>query len=436
MPALPARVQRLVVAQEQESEQLIGWVQLLVVGLFCTLYAVAPRPDDRLMSTLLEPVPAALGLYFAFTVARLLLAYRGSLPDWLLLVSILADVGLLAGLIWSFHLQYAQAAPFSLKVPTFVYLFVFVALRVLRFDVRYVLVAGLAAALAWLGLAAVVLWTSGTGVITRSFVEHLGSNRVLIGAEVDKVVTLLLVTGVLALAVTRARRLVVAAVRGEAAVADLRRFFGQGVPDAVVGAEAQAIAGHAHAREAAILMLDIRGFTALSARLAPEDVVQVLTRLHARIIPAVRASNGVVDKFMGDGVMVTFGAVKPSMRAAADALEALERVMAGARAWEAEAAPAGLADSISINGAVVAGRVVFAIVGAGDRLEYTVIGEAVNLAAKLEKHNKVESARALTTGATYALACAQGYVPAATVRKLPGRQLAGVTAPLDIVALA
>lgn len=432
---LPLRVQRLVEAQEADSERLIGWVQLVVVSLFATLYAVAPRPHDAPAAMLLEPVPLALGAYLAFTLGRLSLAYRGALPAPVVIASILADVGLLIGLIWSFHGQYGQPPPFSLKVPTFVYLFVFISLRVLRFDARYVLAAGLSAAVGWVGLVAAVLWQSGTGLITRSFSEHLSRPLVLLGAEVDKIATLLLVTAVLALAVARGRQLFIAAVRGEAAVADLRRFFGRGVPDAVVDAELEANAGLAHERNAAILMLDIRGFTQASAELAPQNVVALLTRLHARIIPPVRQHGGVVDKFLGDGVMVTFGAVATSQRPAADALAALEAILAEAAAWEAETGNEIGGRRLAVNGAVAAGPVVFAVVGALDRLEYTVIGEAVNLAAKLEKHNKAEGTRGLTTAATFALARAQGWTPAMRTEPRPQRLVAGAGAPMDLVAV-
>ncbi len=433
---LPYRVQRLVEAQEAESEQLIGWVQLLVVGLFAILFAAARRPNDAPMAMLAEPVPLALAAYATFTMVRLALAYRGPLAAPVLVVSIVADVGLLIGLIWIFHGQYGQAAAFSLKVPTFVYLFVFIAVRVLRFDWRYVAAAGLAAALGWLALVLAVLWTSGTGVVTRSFVEHLSQSRVLVGAEVDKIATLLLVTGVLSLAVARGRRLFVAAVRGEAAVADLRRFLGRGVSDTVVDAEAQANAGLAHERNAAILMLDIRGFTPLSARLTPKQAVEVITSLHARVITIVRAHNGIVDKFMGDGIMVTFGAVRVSQQPAAEALAALDAILPEAEAWRADIEALHPGERLAVNGAVVAGPVVFAVVGALDRLEFTVVGEAVNLAAKLEKHNKVERTVALTTVATLAMARAQGYAGAVHAEIRPDRQLAGATQPIDLVVIA
>lgn len=433
---LPARVRQLIAAEEATAERLIGWVQLTVVTLFATLYLAAPRPDDAPASMLFDPVPLVLAGYAVFTAGRLALSFRGPLPGAMLAASIAADVGLLMALIWMFHGQYGQEPAFSLKVPTFIYLFVFIAVRAVRFDARYVIFAGLAAALAWAGLVASVVWAGGTQSITRSFTAYMSGSKVLLGAEVEKVATLLLVTGVLALAVARARRLFVAAVRGEAAVSDLSQFLGHGVSDTVVGAEARAEAGLAHERDAAILMLDIRGFTALAASRPPQQVVTLLTRLHARIIPVIRAHNGVIDKFLGDGLMVTFGAVKPSNRAAAEALAAVDAVMEAARRWEADVARDGEARPLAVNGAVVAGQVVFAVVGAGARLEYTVIGEAVNLAAKLEKHNKVERTRVLTTAETFAMALAQGYRQTARHEARAGCEIAGAGAAADLVVLA
>src|SRR6516165_4605616 len=89
--------------------------------------------------SMLAPVPMALSGYAAFTAARLWFAHRGFLPGWLLVLSMLVDTALLLGLIWAFHFQYKQPAAFSLKVPTFVYIFAFIALRALRFDHRYCL---------------------------------------------------------------------------------------------------------------------------------------------------------------------------------------------------------------------------------------------------------------------------------------------------------
>jgi adenylate cyclase len=433
---LPSRVVSLIRAQEERSEQLIGWVQLGLVITFTALFLIAPRPADAPLRMLLEPVPLTVAAYFLFTIARLAMSYRGRLPAWLLLLSILADTALLLGLIWSFHIQYNQPASFSLKVPTFVYIFVFIALRALRLNYRNVLIVGVAAAAGWASLVAAAVMEGGEAAITRNFVTYLTSNRILIGAEFDKIVTILVVTAVLALAVRRAHQTLVTAIREETAGREVRRFLSPGVAEAIVRSETVIEAGHAVERDAAILMLDIRGFTRFATTVPPQAVVQMLTSFHARVLPLIRTHGGIVDKFLGDGVMATFGAVEASRMAAADALRALEAILTEAKSWQESLAASGAGTALAVNGAVAAGPVVFATLGSGDRLEYTVIGEAVNLAAKLEKHNKVEGTRALVSADSYERAIAQGYLPRATHVRRPAARVAGAGEPIDLVVFA
>lgn len=146
--ALPERVRAAIRAQQDRSEILIGWIQLSVVVLFGAFYALSPKTFDERVG--FEPVPWALAFYLSFTVLRLVLAHRTRLPGWFLALSTVVDIALLLTLIWSFHIQYLQPPSFVLKAPTFVYLFIFIALRALRFEARYVLLAGAAAAL-WAG---------------------------------------------------------------------------------------------------------------------------------------------------------------------------------------------------------------------------------------------------------------------------------------------
>ena len=83
---LPARVRSTIARQEEDSEKLIGWVQLAIVIVFTVLYTVAPKTFDE-RAALFEPVPLALGGYALFTLIRLALAYRKRLPDWFLYLS-------------------------------------------------------------------------------------------------------------------------------------------------------------------------------------------------------------------------------------------------------------------------------------------------------------------------------------------------------------
>jgi adenylate cyclase len=109
--------------------------------------------------------------------------------------------------------------------------------------------------------------------------------------------------------------------------------------------------------------------------------------------------------------------------------------MVASSTWAAERRAAGLAP-LEIGLAVAAGRVVFGAVGDGERLEFTVIGDAVNFAAKLEKHNKEERTRALTDAGTYALAERQGYLAPVRHERRRGRTVGGVAESVDIVVLA
>ena len=313
---------------------------------------------------------------------------------------------------------------------------VFIALRTLRFDFRYVVTAGLAAALGWTLLVIVAIQRSPAGAVTRNFTSYVTGNSILIGAEFDKIFAVLMATAVLGLAVHSARQILVTAVREETAGREIRRFLSGGVADAIARSDTRVEAGQAAERDAAVLMLDIRGFTAFSKTVTPAVVVEMLTRFHARIVPMIRANGGVVDKFLGDGVMATFGAVAPSGTATADALRALDAIMGEAELCCDPRTGSGTAVSLEINGAVAAGRVVFATLGYDDRLEYTVIGDAANLAAKLEKHNKIERTRALVAGATFDLALAQGYLPERKPEWRRNVQIAGISGSIDIVVMS
>jgi len=431
---LPERVRRAIQEQGDQTERLIGWVQLAVVLTFAALYAISPKtfPAEQPF----RPVPWVIGAYMLFTLLRLFLAHRISLPDWFLLVSIFIDMALLFGLIWSFHLQYMQPPSFYLKAPTLLYVFIFIALRALRFEARFVIAAGVAAVLGW-GLLVVYVIRADpqNNMITRDYVAYMTSNSVLLGAEFDKMITMAVVATILAVALIRGRRLLERAVTEGVAARELSRFFAPEIAQRIRGADQRIAVGSGEFREAAIVNFDMRGFTRLAETRPPDEIIGLLAEYQHCVVQAVQANGGSIDKFLGDGIMATFGAATPSPSYAADALRAVDRALADADDWRATRRARDL-PCPEVNAAIASGRIVFGAVGDESRLEYTVIGDAVNLSAKLEQHNKTLSSRALCDGATYALACAQGYRPRPGQTRKPDERVAGLAAPVDIVVLA
>jgi len=429
---LPERVKGAIRAQQDASEVLIGFVQLAVVLIFGTLWAVSPK---TVSSEAALPVPITLAAYLVFTLIRLFLARRRRLPEWILALSVVIDMALLLGLIWTFHIQYDQPPSFYLKAPTLLYVFIFIALRALRFEARFVILAGLVAATGWgLMILYVVFEDPANMMITRDYVVYMTSNSILLGAEFDKMVSILIVTAILAVAIHRARLLLVRSIAEETAARELSRFFSPEIAERIKSSEEQITAGQGVFREAAILTVDVRGFTRLAQEHPADEVMALLTEYQRRVVPVVQANQGVIDKFLGDGILATFGAAAPSSRPAAEALTAVAGILAAIDDWNQTREAAGQ-DPVRIGAAVATGRVLFGAVGDETRLEYTVIGEPVNLAAKLEKHTKAEGVRALTTLEAYERAAAEGYRFTGKLDLRRRRPVEGVNDPVDLVVL-
>ena len=404
---LPTRVKDTINQQDATSEVLIKIMQLMLVGFFGFLYFISPKTDSNTEFTL---VPLVLTLYLILTIVGLIWSIRTRLPDWAVYISIFFDIGLLILLILSFHIQYGQPASFSLKTPTFLYIFLFIALRALRFQPRFVLAAGVIGALGWIAMIFYVITINPEDtMITRNYITYLTSNSILIGAEIDKIMTILAVAGVLAMVLFRGQRLLFSSVEAETAARDLSRFLDGSVAEQIRGAEQQIAPGEGIKRDAAVVNVDIRGFSLLAAEIDPSEVVTLLGEYQARIIPIMLEHHGSIDKFLGDGIMATFGAVQISETYAADALRAIDDIMTACDEWAAERVARGV-PPLAINASVAVGPIIFGAIGGEERLEYTVIGSTVNLSAKLEKHNKQLGVRALATQATFSLAQKQGYI--------------------------
>lgn len=212
------------------------------------------------------------------------------------------------------------------------------------------------------------------------------------------------------------------------------RFFAEGVAKKIADSHNKIKIGEGEAREAAVLFVDLKSFTHLTKQAAPNEVLQLLGEYQTIVVKAVTNHDGDIDKFLGDGIMVSFGAATGNSTYAREALSCAEEIVTELDKWRRRRDALGMiAPEVGIGIAV--GEVIFGAVGNDARMEFTVIGEAVNLASKLEKHTRKEKADIITTRKTFDLGAAQGYVPSGVPEIISKVVLRGMVDPLDLVIL-
>jgi adenylate cyclase len=128
------------------------------------------------------------------------------------------------------------------------------------------------------------------------------------------------VTLLLAIAARRAQSLLHRSVAGQAAADQLSRFFAPDVAASIVSSNEILQPGQGRQTEAAAMFIDLRGFTRMAATLSPSNLLALLAEYQRIVVPIVQRNGGSIITFLGDGVMITFGATRPSSTYAADAM--------------------------------------------------------------------------------------------------------------------
>lgn len=135
-------------------------------------------------------------------------------------------------------------------------------------------------------------------------------------------------------------------------------------------------------REVTVLISDIRGFTPLTEKLGAAEVVELLNEYFTLLVDVVIRHEGIIDKFMGDAILCYFGAPVPLPEHRARAVQAALAMQEALGAWNVRRLAAGL-PVVATGVGIASGKVIVGNIGSPQRLEYTVIGDAVNLASRL-----------------------------------------------------
>src|SRR3989454_56805 len=199
---------------------------------------------------------------------------------------------------------------------------------------------------------------------------------------------------VLAAAVVRSRSLLRRQVADHLARANLARYFSPNVVDVLAGAGPTGTA--ARHQRVAVLFADVRGFTRISESVGAERTMAFLQGFHERVTRVVFEHGGTLEKYIGDAVMATFGTPSSGPDDAGRALRCAVTLAGETSRWSAERVARGELP-VEIGIGVHYGNAVVGSIGDGQRLDYLVIGDTVNVTSRLERLTREMDAQIVVT---------------------------------------
>ena len=372
-----AELGRQILASEKERASLqaiIGVALLLIVGVVSAVQIAAANPLPALKLALLM---VATVIIYELAMRQLFDRYLRrdrQVPTAIRYVNVAIETSFPTILLAAF--TQAMPADIALSSAAILSYFFFIILSALSLDFRLSVFAGVVAAAGYLALFLIVreqlpFWPSQPP--ERKIAYIMRPVFLLVGGVIAGLVAARIRSGILrALHAADERRRVV-------------QMFGQHVSPAVVNQLlAQPTGIQSELRDVCILVLDIRDFTAFAETASPDAIVNYLNRLWSKAVGIVNRHHGIVNKFLGDGFMAVFGAPLVAGNHCQNAINAARELVADIK----RATDAGEIPPTRIGIGLHSGEALVGNIGSAERREYTVIGDVVNVAFRIEQLNK------------------------------------------------
>ncbi len=334
---------------------------------------------------------------------------------------------------WPVAMQY--------RFDNFLYFFVILAAGTMAYSWRTVIAIGTWTTGMWLTGLALAWWFSTpvaglSEAATDAFagypgvIAFLDPNSFMLNLRLQEVIVFLLVAVTLGFSARRFDRLLLSNAGLERERANLSRYFSPNVVDQL--SQNDEPLKQVRSENVAVMFIDIVGFTSLAEGRDPRDVIELLRGFHGRMEREVFRCDGTLDKYLGDGLMATFGTPVSGECDASNALTCARAMCKSLALWNIDRRGAGEPEIIMGIG-LHYGEVVLGDIGA-NRLEYAVIGNAVNIASRLEKMTRTLNAGIVLSAALHDRAVEEGVDPALLdgLVKHPDQDVRGIASRIDV----
>lgn len=396
---------------ERETDTLLAYLRTFVfIGLALVFWTTGTLAHEHMAMFSV----AGLGMLAA---ASLALAWSGYFRPWMPWVFATLDVGLLLHCLGLMSL--AMGMPFAdiLDTPEASLVFLLLATAAVRQRPFLVLYTGTLFIAGW-----VALWAT-TGVASSAAFPIRG-----VADEIIRLAIVALISAILFVAVERTRRILTVSIREAHLRTNLARFFSPVMADELARFEQSATPFKV--QKAAVMFVDVRGFTSMAESMGAGELAIFLNEYRTRMALQVTEHGGIIDKFIGDGIMAVFGVPQPRKQDALNAVQCALAILAASDHLNVERAAERLLP-VRIGIGVHYGDVTAGVLGNEQRLEFTVIGDTVNVASRIEELAGELAASVLVSADAIEAAGWPG--DAATWEFLPEQILRGRRSPIRLV---